>query len=378
MGVRGVEVWKTGCGMDFCTGLENLPSAWRGAAVTIGNFDGAHRGHQRLIEHLCDVAARQSSHGETPDGDFHENRGSVTGVALVVTFDPPPGTLLAKHGPVTPPLTDLAEKIRLLRAAGADGVVVLRTTPELLTLPPKAFFEQILMRGIGVTAIVEGSDFRFGAHRAGTIETLHALGERNTDHPPISIHVVPPLRLDDHGREPEYQYSDDRLGEENAVPPVSSSRVRHQILMGDVAAAARMLGRPYTLRGVVVHGEERGRTLGYPTANLADIATLLPLDGVYAARVRMDGDENDHGNGGDGTGEYRLAAVAIGPNVTFGGAERKCEIHLIDFDGNLYGRTLRVELVDRIRGMQRFDSVVELLDRMTDDLRRIRAIASEN
>jgi riboflavin kinase / FMN adenylyltransferase len=271
------------------------PPEFAGGAVTVGNFDGVHLGHQALA-----AAARRCADG-------------VKGPAVAVTFDPPPHQVLhPDSGPPRPPLTTLADRAELLQKAGADHVVILRTSPALLALSPEAFFEDILVRQLGAKAVVEGHDFRSGRGRSGTTDTLRTLCAESE----LAFEEVPQLHY---------------KGE-----PVSSSRVRAAIVGGDVALAAELLARPYRIAGVVVAGAKRGRTIGFPTANLDNVPTVLPGNGVYAVRAAV-------------RGKMWSAAANIGPNPTFGEEVRKVEVHLIGFSGEVYGEPMAVEFVGRLR-----------------------------
>lgn len=299
------------------------PEGLRGGAVTIGNFDGVHRGHRALV-----AAARRRA-------------TAASGPVVAVTFDPPPYRVLHPHEPVRPPLTTPSERCELLHAAGADHVIVLRTDAALLALSPEAFFEDVLLRQLGARAVVEGYDFRFGRGRTGDNATLRRLCTAAG----IAFEEVPPV---------EYR------GE-----PVSSSRVRSALVRGDVALAAELLTRPYRLTGTVVAGARRGRTLGFPTANLADVPTLVPGTGVYAVWARA-GDDR------------RPAAANIGPNPTFGDDARKIEVHLIGFSGDLYGQTLHVEFVARLRDTRSFAGSTELIEQLRRDVATAEAVLRRN
>ncbi len=297
------------------------PPEVRGGAVTVGNFDGVHRGHRDLV---TAVRAWADAHGEP---------------AVAVTFDPPPVALLAP-GRSPPPLSTLADRAALLTAAGADHVVVLRTDAALLDLGPEAFFDRIIVGMLDARAVAEGYNFRFGRGRAGDTALLSSLCAQAG----VTFAEVPPHTAG---------------GE-----PVSSSRVRAALAAGDVAGAADLLGRPYTIAGTVVGGARRGRTIGFPTANLDGVATLLPLEGVYAGRAFFDG-------------LARPAAVNLGPNPTFGEAARKLEVHLLDFAGDLYGREMRLQFVARLRPIRPFASPADLVAQMTHDVAAVRAILNQ-
>ena len=296
---------------------EVLPPAVRGGVVAVGNFDGVHRGHVALLRAARELAGRS---------------GSV----VAVTFDPHPLVLLAPER-YQPPLTTTAERARLLHHAGADHVVVLQTTRELLSLSPEGFFQTILRESLGARGVVEGFNFHFGRDRAGSNETLRNLSAAAV----IDFLEVPAFTLG--GR------------------PVSSSRVRDAIMTGDVAAASELLARPYRVTGVVGTGARRGRTLGFPTANLERVKTLLPADGVYAVAVP--------------TGARTFAGAAhVGPNATFGAETRTLEVHLLDFEGDLYGQALAVDFVARLRGTEKFPGIDALVEQMRRDVTEARKI----
>ncbi|MFO0936597.1 MAG: riboflavin biosynthesis protein RibF [Gemmataceae bacterium] len=291
---------------------EYPPEVARGGSVTIGNFDGVHRGHQALVAGAKRLAP-------------------VTGGPTVaVTFDPPPLSLL--HPPSAKlPLSTVEDRAAGLHQCGADHVVTIRTEPGLLALTPEAFFEDVLRRQLDVKALVEGTDFHFGRQRIGDVNLLKSFCERDG----IGFEVVQPVLID---------------GE-----PVSSSRVRMELNRGHVAEAAALLGRPYSIRGRVVEGAKRGRSLGFPTANLDGVETLVPAVGVYAMKVCLDGVDWP-------------AAANVGPNPTFGEEARKIEIHLIGFSGNLYGRDLTAEFVARLRDTKPFASIDALKAQLAEDI----------
>ncbi|HEY1379644.1 MAG TPA: bifunctional riboflavin kinase/FAD synthetase [Gemmataceae bacterium] len=301
------------------TAADPPPPSVRGGAVAVGNFDGVHCGHAALVAELRAQADR------------------VAGPAVAVTFDPHPIALLAPDK-LQPPLTTLADRAELLHAAGADHVVILRTTPELLRLTPGEFLDIVLGEQLAVKAVVEGFNFRFGRGRAGD---LALLGEWCRRHG-VGFAVVGRQSVD--------------------CAVVSSSRVRTALEAGDVAAAAGLLGRPYRLRGVVGAGAKRGRTIGFPTANLTQPATLVPGDGVYAVRAVVD-------DGGVWPG-----AANVGPNPTFGEQARKVEVHLIGYDGDLYGRPLAVDFVARLRDTRPFAGPDELVAQLRADVAAARRL----
>jgi riboflavin kinase/FMN adenylyltransferase len=303
--------------------LEPVPSIARPAApgvVTIGNFDGVHRGHQALVR-----AARE--------------RATLKGEAcLALTFDPHPAAILhPERAPLS--LTTVAQKAELLSALGVDILAVLPFTPTLASLSPAEFARDVLVEVLGARAVVVGDGFRFGKARAGDVGELRRLGEG------LGFEVVAvPAVLHDGAR-------------------VSSTRVRESLLAGDVEAAASLLGRPYFVDGRVVRGDGRGRTLGIPTANLAVDNEIQPKEGVYAARVGLP----------DG-GPLRFAVVNLGRRPTFGGGAATTEAHLLDFEGDLYERRLRVFFVARLREERRFSGREALVDQIQEDVRSARSV----
>lgn len=290
-----------------------------GAFVTVGTFDGVHRGHQAILHYLRDRArARQ-------------------GRSVVVTFDPHPRAVLS--GVPVPLLTTIDERADRLAEHGIDRFVVLPFTEAFATLPPERFVLDVLLRGIGLREIVVGYDHGFGQGRRGDRALLERLGAEHG----FGVDVVPVQEV----------------GE--AV--VSSTHIR-QLLResGDVRKAAVLLGRPYALGGRVVRGDGRGRTIGFPTANLAleDARKAVPARGVYAVQARTE-DGARHGG-----------MMNIGLRPTFGGTEEHLEVHLFDFDADLYGQPLRIEFVERLRDERRFGSVGELIEQLSRDRSRCR------
>jgi riboflavin kinase / FMN adenylyltransferase len=292
----------------------------RGGAVTIGNFDGVHRGHAALIAALRTQA------------------DALPGPAVAFTFDPSPLDLL-RPGQSSPLLTTMTERARLLHELGADHVIVVRTTRELLALSAEVFFTQVVKDRLAVRALVEGIDFGFGHNREGNVETLRQLC-RASD---IALTVVPPVAIN---------------GSE-----VSSSRIRATLMRGEVGEAAELLGRPYRLSGMVGAGQRRGQTIGFPTANLDAMPTLVPGNGVYAVRAFV--------------GETAWPGAAnIGPNPTFGEDARKVEVHLIGFRGELYGQPLAVDFLQRLRETRPFRGAAELIDQLKKDVAQAKRIAA--
>lgn len=292
------------------------PAGFTSGAITVGNFDGVHLGHRALI----DATVRRAE--------------EVGGPAVVVTFDPPPVNLLYPAA-AKPPLTTVEDRAELLLAAGATHVATLAVDAGLLALSPEAFFEDVIAGQFRAKAVVEGYNFRFGRGRAGDNAVLKGLCAKVG----VAFEEVGPREVD---------------GE-----VVSSSRVRTELTAGNVTAASKLLGRPYAIRGEVVTGAKRGRTLGFPTANLDGVKTLVPGTGVYAVRAWV------------GNVAYP-AAANVGPNPTFGEDARKIEVHLIGFAGDLYGTDLRVEFVEKLRDTKPFAGAEALKEQLTADVRLAR------
>jgi riboflavin kinase/FMN adenylyltransferase len=299
---------------------EPPPPEFRSGAITIGNFDGVHRGHQALL------------------AEVRKQSAVVGGPAVVLTFDPHPLLLLHPER-FQPLLTTVSDRAELLRGHGADRVAILRTTPSLLQLSADDFFLRVIREGFRGKAVVEGSNFGFGRNREGSVQTLAKLcGQAG-----ISFVECPSLQL--------------------KGQTVSSSRVRGALVRGAVGEAADLLGRPFRLRGTVGVGQKRGQTLGFPTANLEKVTTLIPRDGVYATRVRIPPWPNP-----------LPGAANIGPNPTFGEQVRKVEVHIIGFRGDLYGQELAVEFVERLRDTRAFPGVTELVEQLRRDVEEAQRI----
>jgi riboflavin kinase/FMN adenylyltransferase len=293
-----------------------------GGAVSIGNFDGVHRGHAALLAEL----RRQAD--------------ALSGPAVALTFEPHPIELL-RPGQAPPRLTTAEDRSRLLHELGADHVLILHVTQELLALTAAEFFAEVIQKRLAARALIEGSNFGFGRGREGDVATLARLCEPAG----IRLTVVPPLILD---------------GVE-----VSSSRVRAALTAGNVREAAGLLGRPYRLHGIVGTGQRRGQKLGFPTANLEQIQTLVPGEGVYAVRVPHEG-------------RVWPGAANVGANPTFGEDARKMEIHLIGFQGDLYEKPLAVDFVERLRETRSFKSVAELIEQLRRDIEQARQIVGDS
>ncbi|MEX2027161.1 MAG: bifunctional riboflavin kinase/FAD synthetase [Pirellulaceae bacterium] len=298
--------------MQLLRSIDDLPDSLRGGAVSIGNFDGVHRGHARIVERLRAMAK------------------SVGGPSIVFTFDPHPVRLLRPEQ-VPPPLTWTDRKAELLAELGIDAVIAYPTDETLLALTAEQFFTQIVRERLAARGMVEGPNFYFGKNRAGNITLLAQLCAAAR----MQLEILRPLIAGD------------------AI--VSSSRIRDLVACGDVDQARSLLTQPYRIRGMVTHGAARGSKIGFPTANVDAIDTLLPAHGVYAGRAYVSEDDWP-------------AAINIGPAPTFGEQLVKVEAHLIGFQGSLYGEPMEVEFLSRLRGVQAFASIDELKSQLATDV----------
>jgi riboflavin kinase/FMN adenylyltransferase len=285
--------------------------------LTIGNFDGVHRGHQSL---LARVVARAAE---------------LDAPATVYTFDPPPRVVL-DPGRHPPRILSLSDKVRLLAEVGVARVVVESFDRAFARNPASWFIDEVLSRRLRPVELCVGHDFRFGRGREGNAALVRA-----------RLPDLPFLQL------PAEREGDDII---------SSSRIREAVARGEVALATRMMGRCHRLAGVVVAGDGRGRTLGVPTANVDVETELLPARGVYAVRLT------------DESGSPALGVANLGVRPTFDGRTYTVEVHLLDFSGDLYGHRVTVDLVQRIRGERRFNSVDQLVERIRMDIRAAREI----
>jgi riboflavin kinase/FMN adenylyltransferase len=298
--------------MDVITDLGAYPKSFPRPIITIGNFDGVHLGHQMIFRTLCQRARE------------------VDGTSLVLTFDPHPLKVLApERCPVL--ITPTAKKLALIQGCGLDVIVCLPFTPTLANLTPVAFVERVLVQTIGIQEIYVGYNFAFGKGRQGSIALLQELGQ----HYGFLVHIVEPIAVE--GR------------------VVSSSMIRQWIQQGGVDEAALLLGRLYSISGTVVEGYQKGRELGFPTANVRSTDELLPSRGVYAVTVDWR--------------ERQYEGVAnIGFNPTFGRTQLSVEIHLFDFAEQLYGETVEVSFVKKIRDERAFPSVADLVKQIGRDV----------
>ncbi len=318
--------------MEVVRGSAALPVPPDRSVVTIGNFDGLHRGHQAILE---TVLERARAHD---------------GTAVVFTFEPHPRKVI--HGEAAPALlTTLDQKVELLEAAGIDLLVVQAFSPEFAKTSPEEFIREHIHRGLAPREVYVGYDFHYGRDREGSMRLLTQLGPDLG----FSVTVIPEVRVE---------------GQD-----VSSTRIRELLASGDVAHAKEMLGRSYAMRGRVVEGDRRGRTLDFPTLNLDSDNELLPAHGVYVTWVELlDGEKG----GPAGKGQVIPAVTNVGRRPTFKDSDPSlAESHLLDFSGDLYGRRYELRFEARLRGERRFpgpDALREQIQRDVDETRRVLGI----
>jgi riboflavin kinase/FMN adenylyltransferase len=305
--------------MEIVRDLEGLP-AHPYPVIALGNFDGVHMGHQTILRAAIDRARREQ------------------GTAFALTFDPTPAKVLAPDRAPRLILTS-DDKLQLLCKSGIDSVLVANFTHELSLLTPREFVRQYLVDRIGVRTVVVGHSVSFGHNRAGNAAVMTDLGREFG----FDVVVVGPVNV--------------------AGMEVSSTKVREVIVSGDLRTAANLLGRPHFLSGPVVHGRERGRKIGFPTANIQARTECLPPDGVYATRLILD----------DGP---HASITNIGMRPTFAEPERTIEAHVFDFNRDIYDQDVRLEVIERIRPERKFDSGEALAAQIAADLKRARLILS--
>jgi riboflavin kinase/FMN adenylyltransferase len=311
-------------------GLEDVPTDWGRCVVTIGVFDGVHRGHAAIIGRAVEAAREQ----RVP--------------SVLLTFVPHPSEVV-RPGTHPPVLTTLVRRSELVEQLGVDVFCALPFTREFSQLAPAEFAHEALVARLHAATVIVGENFRFGHKAAGDVATLAELGRTFG----FTAHGIGLLA--------------------EGQTPISATYVRSCVQAGDLDAAAAALGRPHRVDGIVERGDERGRTLGFPTANLrTDTWTAVPADGVYAGRVvRLD-------EWGRTVGPLGDAAISVGTNPTFEVRQRRVEAFVLDFDGDLYGDGLGVEFVHRLRGMERFDGVDALVAQMHDDVKQTRDVLGEH
>ncbi len=309
-------------------GLDEVPAGWGDSVVTIGVFDGVHRGHQRIVARAAQIGRERNL------------------PVVVITFDPHPDEV-TRPGSHPPFLCSTRRRAELLAGLGAEAVFVLPFTLEFSRLDPDEFVRIVLVDRLHAAAVAVGEDFRFGHKAAGDVGLLAKLGEKYD----FSTEGLPLLIADG--------------------ATVSSTSIRQMLAAGDVAGAANVLGRPHRVEGVVVRGHQRGRALGFPTANLEPPPhTAIPADGIYAGWLAsLDGEGRE--------AQRWPAAISIGTNPTFGEGEQTVEAYALDrTDLDLYGVHAAIDFAARLRGTLRFDSVGELVEQMRRDVDRARAITA--
>jgi riboflavin kinase/FMN adenylyltransferase len=301
-------------------GLTAAPAGWGRSVVTIGVFDGVHRGHQAIIGHTVKRAAQ-------------------LGIAsVVVTFDPHPSEVV-RPGSHPAVLTEAGRKAELIEALGVDALAVIPFTLEVSRLSAETFVHDVLVDNLHASSVVVGQNFRFGHKAAGDVALLERLGRTFG----FTVEGAPLVATDD--------------------TIVSSTYIRACVDAGDVNAAAAALGRPHRVEGVVVRGDARGRELGFPTANLFTAPHVaVPADGVYAAWLIRRGQDRHR------------AAVSIGTNPTFAGRQRRVEAYVLDFDDDLYGERVALDFVTRLREQRRYDGVAPLVEQMHRDVEQTRNV----
>ncbi len=312
--------------MRIFTHTDTLPGDVRGAVLAIGNFDGLHRGHLRVIEETRVIAARLGA------------------PSAVLTFEPHPRRLFA---PDAPPfrLTSLASKSRRLESLGLDTLIACGFDAAFAAIPAEAFIDDILVGRLGVRHVVVGRDFRFGHKRAGDVDMLKARAGAAG----FAITLAP-----------EVTDADGTV--------ISSNTIREKLVAGDLDGAAGLLGHPWEVEGEVMHGDARGRDLGFPTANVDMGDYLHPAKGVYAVRARIED---------GGASRWIDGAASFGLRPQFAGTDARLEVFLLDYAGDLYGRTLRVAFHAWLRGEQVFDDVAGLVAQMHLDVAQTREILAK-
>jgi riboflavin kinase / FMN adenylyltransferase len=308
--------------MELVRGLHNISQRHAGCVLTVGNYDGVHLGHQQMI------------------GVLKSRAGEFGGAATVLAFEPSSKEFIDPEG-APPRLTRWREKFLALAAQGVDRLVTLRFDEGIRAMTPRQFVDDLIVGGLRARHVVVGDDFRYGCNAGGTIETLRAAGKQHG----FGVEQMAPFVFDG--------------------VRVSSTAVRNRLEAGDFEGAALLLGRRYRMLGRVVHGNELGRTLGFPTANLRLMRRKSPVHGILAVRVF-------------GIEARPLHAVAsLGTRPTIGGSEVLLEVHIFDFSGDLYGRLIEVEFIAKLRDEIKFDSLEALMAQMKVDAAQARGLLSK-
>jgi len=308
--------------MELVRGLHNIPNAARGCVLTVGNYDGVHLGHQQMISAVKRRAAE------------------LRCAATVLVFEPSSKEFIDPDG-APPRLTRWREKFGALEALGVDRLVTLRFDEHIRAMSPQAFVDELIVAGLGARYVVVGDDFRYGSNACGTIDTLREAGRAQG----FGVEQIPPFVVDG--------------------VRVSSTAVRERLERADFAGAARLLGRRYRMTGRVAHGNQLGRALGFPTANLRLMRRKSPMRGVSAVRVY-------------GIAPKPLDGVSsLGTRPTVNGVEPLLEAHVFDFTGDLYGRLIEVEFIAKLREEVKFDSLDSMVVQMKADAAQAREILSK-
>jgi riboflavin kinase / FMN adenylyltransferase len=304
-------------------GLSATPTGWGRCVVTIGVYDGVHLGHRQII------------------GRAVERAREVGQPSVVVTFDPHPSEVL-RPGSHPAVLSPPRFKAALLESLGVDVLCVLPFTLDFSHLLPDEFVHEVLVDALHASAVVVGENFTYGRKAAGNVDTLTRTGRAFG----FAVEGVPLLG--------------------DAETAISSTYIRSCVAGGDVVAAARALGRPHRIEGIVIRGDRRGRELGFPTANLATTAyAAVPADGIYAGHLRIEPD-----------GPPMMSAISIGTNPTFSGKERRVEAFVLDYDGDLYGENVSLDFVERLRPTERYTTLEALVEQIGQDVVRTRELLS--
>jgi len=298
--------------------IQDIPAGLASPVATIGNFDGVHRGHREIFNRVRDAATE------------------CCGMAVVITFEPHPLTVVPSRTKIDL-ITTAAEKEALIGAAGIDLLLVIPFTPEFSRIAAREFVSGVLVNRLGLKRLVIGYDYAFGRNREGNTDLLTALGKEYG----FALEVLPPIGVGEH--------------------IFSSSEIRRLVWSGAVHQVVPLMGRHFSLGGTVVRGHGRGKGLGFPTANVVTDHELFPADGVYAVKARIAAGLFD-------------GACNIGAKPTFGGEERTIEVYLFEFDGDLYGQTLRIFFIERLRGEQTYSDGAALRRAIDGDVVRCRRI----
>jgi riboflavin kinase/FMN adenylyltransferase len=304
--------------MEILRVREKIYHNFRSPSVALGNFDGVHLGHQEILKRTVKTA-------------HNKNRE-----AIVYTFDPHPRLVLAKV-PDVPRITTPRERIEVLEHLGIDVLILAEFTQDYAQQTPEEFVENLLVEELGAKNLFIGENYRFGKGRSGTPQTLKKLGPELG----FSVHIIPPVLIEGQ--------------------MVSSSRIREHLLKGEIRKANALLGREFTIEGRIIHGHHRGKGLGFPTANIKPEVKLHPPEGVYAVFCKIDD-------------TIHQGVMNIGYNPTFRDRRVSYEVHILDFDVNIYGKTAKVYMVDKLRDEKAFDSVEELKSQIQADVEKGRTI----